>query len=312
MKRVFLAATIVFLSAPGAAELDSEIRKTCQNGYEPLVSMPAPNETYSNIGEPDLYEYKVCVDGISSSSIGVTCNGNVGFYMSSRSTDAHFSGVQGYNLKVCTGNAVTEIKDSCSDDQTPLFRVSDRINGFGRHVAGLSGEVYDSVVCATKSTPSTVELTMSYDTSSVDSTYLDDRKVSDTQYSSLAEFPYIVNEDGSTVSGIVAPSFRSATRSSGSGEVNISLERRADSSGFMVPLTREDHEDIEDDQEAVLSRTFLSSQDPNFAGFPAGEPELRTFLKPDVDLESNLSISSGSYSLKLEKTGENEVTITAE
>jgi hypothetical protein len=299
------------MSFSGAAELNSTIAQSCPSGWEPLVSMDDPNATYNNIGTSEMYDYKVCVNGISNSQVSMTCQGNTGFYVSSDSTDAHFSSVEGYNMHVCTGNMITSVKDSCNVNQTALFSVSNRINGFGRHIGGLI-DGYDQVVCGEYAVPSTMTVELDFNLSSNDNAYFDDQKVESFQYSSLAEFPYLVLQNEGEVAGIVSPAFISARRELQDTN-RISLKRDVEDSGVFLPFTRGSHEQIEDDQEAVLNREFLTQSRPNFGGYPSRLPMIRSvLLRSGVDLESNISLSQGTHTVELVKTGENEVTIVQE
>lgn len=310
-KPLLILAFIVAMSFSGAADLDSTIAETCPSGFEPLVSMEDPNATFNNIGTDDMYDYKVCVDGITNSRVGMTCRGNAGFYMSSKSTDAHFSAVQGYNMHVCTGNMVTEVRDSCNENQKALFSVSKRINGFGRHIGGLI-DGYDEVVCGEFAVPSNVTVKLEYNLSSDDEAYFDDQEIEQTHFSRLAEFPYIVTEGEDEVSGIVSPEFLSARREL--DETNeLSIKRRIEGAGVFIPLTRGGHENIEDDEEEVLNREFLAQSSPNFGGYPSGTPMVRAILlRSDMDLESNISLNQGTHTVRLVKTGEEEIKISSE
>lgn len=311
MRKSLLVLLLVSMSFSGAADLDSTIAKTCPEGFEPLVSMNHPNATYNNIGTDDMYSYKVCVDGITNSRVGMTCQGNTGFYISSKSTEAHFSAVEGYNMHVCTGNMVTEVKDTCNENETALFSVSKRINGFGRHIAGLT-DGYDELVCGSFAVPSNMTVELEFNLSSDDEAYFDDQKVEDFHYSSIAEYPYLVLQGDDEVSGLVSPKFLSVRREL--NETNkISMKRDVKDSGVFIPLTRGGHENIEDDQEEVLAREFLTQSRPNFGGYESGTPVIRSvMLRSDIDLESNISLDQGTHTVRLVKTGEDEVTLTEE
>ncbi|WEL19818.1 hypothetical protein [Candidatus Nanohalococcus occultus] len=311
MRKSLLLVLLVSMSFSGAAELESTISETCPAGFEPVVSMADPNASYNNIGTGEMYDYKVCVEGLTNSRVGMTCRGNTGFYMSSKSTDAHFSAVKGYNMHVCTGNMVTRVTQSCTENETALFTVSDEINGFGRHVAGLI-DGYENTVCGSFAVPSNMTVKLEFNLSDSDEAYFDDQKVEDFQYSSIAEYPYLVLEGDSEVSGIVSPRFLSARRTL--GETNtLSMKRNVEGSGVFIPLTRGGYEEIENDEELILNRQFLSQSRPNFGGFPSRSPVIRAvLLRSDIDLESNLTLDQGTHTVRLVKSAENQITITEE
>lgn len=307
-KALLLLAVLVAFSFPGSAELDSTISRSCPESFEPVVSMSHPNVSYNNIGTDGMYEYKVCVTGISQSSVDIACRGNTGFYISDRSTEAHFSEVKGYNLHVCTGNMVTDVKDTCNENETALFTVSNRINGFGRHIAGLI-DGYDNVVCGSYSLPENVTVEMQFNLTDEDEAYFDDQQLDGYHYSSMAEFPYLVLQGDGAVSGIVSSGFLTARRDL---EEDNSLRMRRDvqGDGVFIPLTAGDHEEVEDEEQQIMNQVFLNQAKPSFGDFPAGPPTIRTvLLRSDVDLESNITLDQGTHELELVKSGEGEVTI---
>ena len=308
-KVIFLGILFLLFANNSAAEIDSQISKNCPGNFEPVVSMQDPNETFNNIGTPERYEYKVCVRGIIEANFKTECPGFTSFYISSNSTYAHFSEQSGYNIGVCTESMETIINETC-DNSEPLFTVSEPINGFGRHIAGLHpGKRFDKFLCAFDAPPDNVTLEMKFNISSSDDVYFDDKEVTgEFEDNDIAEFPYIVGTDGDLVSGIVVHEYQRVSREI--DEYNkFRVRKDVEQATYYVPFTSGTHEVLEDDQERFFERSIEDSLNPSFAMDLGGEPVVRAIARQDAVIVSNLSIGGGSHSIRIEKTGDNEITI---
>lgn len=307
----------VFLSASGSAvQLDSGIYKdSCPNGYEPVISMADPDKSYNNPAPPSIYKHKVCVSGITETTFGDECRSTPAFYLSSNTTHAHFSESRGYNLEVCAGRMITEVRDQCLTDEIALFSVSDRIEGFGRHVANVTGQnpdIFSNVVCGFYSAPENVSLSMKFNLSGSDEVYFDDEhRESEFNYSGLADFPYIVSTSGTHTAGIVSTSFRLVERRLEDKNI-LTMKKEADDASFFVPFTEGGYESIEDSQQEFLESGFLNTVDPSFNYQSGTNTVVRAMIDTEIDIRSNLSISRGNFQVKIEKTGEDQVTIQTE
>ncbi len=313
MKKVLaLLLLLVLLSSMGTARINSTIQQSCPADFEPLVSMAEPNATFNNPGPPGMYDWKVCVKGIIESNVADQCQGATGFYLSSNTTYAHFSDRKGYNLHVCTGNMLTSVRsNSCLSNQTALFSASDRINGYGRHIAGVNGSkamVFPNVVCGYRAGPENVSVSMTFNLSSSDEVYFDDSQRGEFNYQGLAEYPYLVSTDGDTVAGIVASSYLEAERSL-DRKNTLRLKRRSERAEFIIPFTQGDSSSIEDDEDEILSGNFLNLLQPSFSFFIPETPTVRVLLKQDIDIESTLSIGRGTYTIKITNEGDRTVSI---
>lgn len=312
MRKVFLLGIFVIaMTGSSSAQLDSQISQSCAGDYEPVVSMAHPNKTINNIGTPGTFEYKVCVRGIIDVSFQNDCPGATSFFISSNSTHAHFSQDQGYNLGVCTEEMVTTLNEtSCGPGYEPLFTVSDPINGFGRHIAGFAdGKNYSNIVCAVESPPQNVTLGIKFNLSSSDEVYFDDQRLSgEFSDSSIAEFPYILSTDGDVVSGIVSNEYKKISREI-NGYNELKVRRDVDTANYYIPFTSGDHESVEDDQERFFEGGIENTLNPSFNMDLGGEPTVRAIAEQDAVIISNLSIGGGSHTIRIEKTGDNEITI---
>lgn len=303
MEKTVLVGLILFLVTGSAAQLDAEISTSCDPDYEPVISMQDSQSVTSNPGPPSLYDEKLCVNGIREAEIKYQCeSGSMGFYLSSNGTDSHFSKLGSYNLPVCTGQMITTVRDSCLTNQTELFSVSSEHNG---HVA--EPGFYDKDVCGFYAPPENVTVSVDFNLSSQDQVYFDDTQIGENEFS-FAEFPYMVSQSTSHVSGLVTSEFLYGRRTLAQKN---SLEIRKDSSdaSFLFPLTRGNYETIERHQQRILQGTFLNQLQPSFAFYIPEEATVRASLSPNANLSGGISLQRGRHTIDLTKTGENEITI---
>jgi hypothetical protein len=125
----------------------------------------------------------------------------------------------------------------------------------------------------------------------------------------MAEFPYIVSTDGSTVTGIVAADFEFVQRELGE-ENTLHFNRDAQRASFIIPFTEGGYAEIEDDQQLILANEFINQIHPSFSFFSPSTATVRTLLRSGADIEGYISIDSGRHRIKIEKTGENQITIS--
>jgi hypothetical protein len=309
-KILITAAVILLLPSALAAndnkELKSEISRSCDLKYEPVISMADPDSRISNPGPPDTYEYNLCVKGISESVISTSCDTTTGFYLSSKNRSAHFSEQNSYYWRVCTDRMRTRISSGpAEDNETALFSVSDRHNG---HVA--KPGFYNYNVYGRYRAPENVTLELEFNLSSSDDVYFDDKEVNGEQeFTPPAVFPYLISESDSesVVSGIVTPSFTKASRTFSNSKNRLSITRSG-SGGFIVPFTAGDVDDINGKEEAIMNREFVNSISPNFGFRRIEKPNVKVRLDR-ADIVSDLSLSAGAYRINVTKTGESQVSI---
>ncbi|MBC5792493.1 MAG: hypothetical protein H8Z69_00475 [Nanohaloarchaea archaeon] len=300
MYKILLA---VCLLLPSSAALDVKYAEDCGN-YEPVISFDS-SEAYSHPAEPDFFSNNVCISGIEDSSIGTSCDANTGFYLSSREEKAHFSVFDSYNLNVCTGRmATTTSKGSCPSNSTVLFSVSSKDNA---HVSKPS--VFDTKICGSYQSPENVTLEMNFNLSSSDTTYFDSQQLSsEKSIMPPADFPYLVSDSENYISGIVAPSFLKAERKIRKDNV-LRLTRSYNQANFILPFTEGSYSTINNRKQLINNRNLLNKLKPNFGFTIYTNPLVRVIYRPETGITSNLDLSSGRYSISIEKTGSDKVNI---
>lgn len=303
---LFLIALFICSNAAAqSTSIDSNIRPSCNANEESLISISSLTDTTGHPAEPGYYSENVCVRGIENVEIKESClNEGIGFYISSRKSNAHFSNFEGYNLRVCADNMEVEVRNTCLPSETALFSVSSAANG---HVAEPGFYTLDA--CASYSEPQSVALNVEFNLSSDDEVYFDDTQVNGEQtYSPPAEFPYLISEGNGRIAGVVAREFTNISREI-PDKNRLEATTQTENANYIIPFTDGSHETIERRQQLVLGNRFVSSFNPSFAYFITENPEVRVAFRSDIDVKSNLSLEPGTHVIKLEKTDENQVRI---
>lgn len=304
MRKLAAAFLLVFfLTNAGATKLDSTIADQCPADYEPVISMPAPNDTYSNPAGVGFYEHNLCVRGITEAEISNSgCTKSTGFYIYDNSSDSHFSTNSVYNLHVCTAEMKTQVRNSCLSNQTALMSVSGTTNA---HVAWPG--FYSQDVCGFYANPENVSISLEFNLTSSDQVLVDDSQVGEQEIR-IAEFPYIVSEGNNRIAGIVSSDLIRVERTLDT-ENTLLMEKEAEEASFIVPFTKGDHETVEDHQERILSNRFLEQVSPSFSFFIPENPVIKVALDPGITIKSNLSIGTGTHTIAIRKTSDNTVKI---
>ncbi len=296
---------IILVLVPGAAaNLDTSIAKDC-DGAETLISMATPDDTYSNPGPPNMYEWNVCVTGLDNAEISDSCDMNTGFYLSSENRAAHLSAFSGYNKHVCTGQMETRISSGPKrSDESFLFTVSNKSNG---HVAGK--DVFKYNVYGSYTSPQNVTVSMDFNLSSDDSVYFDGTEVeSERSFTPPAGFPYMVSESDTFTSGILTTTFLESERSIDEDNV-LSFTTEPEKSSFYVPFFAGNTRDIEEREDMIMEGIFMDQLSPGFSNVIPESPVVRVIYSPEKELRSDMSLYPGSYSFNITKTGEDRASL---
>ncbi|MFB6145191.1 MAG: hypothetical protein ABEJ99_01660 [Candidatus Nanohaloarchaea archaeon] len=307
MKKILVILAIFLLLGRAGAIFDAKIASNCGNYYEPVISISNPDGPDGHPGPPDLYSQKLCVKGIINSKIDNSCQKVTGFYLWSNGTQAHLSMYDNYAKHVCTGRMQVNVRSAsnggCYSNETKLFSISSLSNA---HVAKYS--YYDNKVCGSVVKPHNVTVSMNFNLTSNDDVYFDGNQAPVQEFFPPADFPYIVSEGGGHVAGIVPDSFTKAERQL-STRNTISLKKARTRATFFLPFTEGTHKDIESRKEMIQNHNFLGRLRPSFSFFMPKTPTVRVALEPGIEINSSLSMGTGSHEIKIRKTGKNTVRI---
>lgn len=316
MRKIWLLGALIILTFQASGELDSMIAEECGQDYAEVISISNPGEAYGHPGPVDgenAYDNKLCVQGIIGAEItSQSCDRNAAFHIFSEDGTSHFSTYDVYNLNVCTGGMQTTLSETCDpENETELLSVSGPHNA---HVAAPDAGIYDTLLCGSYETPENVSVSFEFSLSGSDEVYFDSNDITDEgEYTATppADFPYLVSVSDSHVSGIVESEFLKVNRSIGDGN-RLEMVRDHHDAHFMLPFTEGDQTTIEGRRDMIVEGDFLQQLSPNFGFYMPDSPLLRVILQPDINVKSELSIGTSPSTIAVRKTGEDEITLTAQ
>lgn len=288
--KTVLVLLLLLLSA-SVSGLNSSINNSCSGDEEPLVSINDTNG--SHVAEPGYYDKDVCVEGAVEFEIKQGCDQNqIETFALFNRTNSHLSMYSTYKYSVCSNSVSASVENTCSKGKAVLSVESDN----NTHAAG-PGKLSQQL-CLFPEDPENVTLEIS---GLAGTFYGDGQQISSGQTIRIAEYPYIVAEQSSTVTGIV--SYGDFIKFSRPSQDTLSLTQTE--TGFIVPFTSGNHGDIEDRQELVLNREFLNQLSPNFAFFIPEIPTVKVILEPTTNatgfrstLRGQVEITAANQGLK--------------
>lgn len=307
MRLVWLGVFIILIGSFSAAEITSEVKKSC-TGSQSLISISNESSENSHPAEPGYYQKQICVDGVEHNfKIDSSCEKNTGFYLSGRENNSHLSTYNRYDLRVCTGNMNIALKQRCNNNETAIFSASGTDDA---HVS--TPGFFNLNACASLSEPENVSITAEFNLSSSDKVYFDDNEIeNEGNLFPPAEFPYLVSRSGEQMGGIITSDFIKASREI-EGKNKLKIVKSGSKGSFMIPFTNADITDLEEREKLIKDKNFLNRIRSNFGFYMPEMPTIRSRYDPEINISSSLDLPPGSYSLRITKTGENEVGIIVE
>ncbi|MFB6213884.1 MAG: hypothetical protein ABEJ07_04965, partial [Candidatus Nanohaloarchaea archaeon] len=279
--------------APSIAAVDTAIRPSCHDDEEALVSL---NDTSGgHLGEPGFYDSQLCARGVSSAAVRQTCRSDETqlFSLFSRN-NSHFSIYPEYRYDVCVESGLqTAVRPSCPPNETAALSVFSDNNS---HAGGMGS--YDRQLCFYREAPENITLQLSGIPGDF---YADNQATSVGETFRLAEYPYIVSEQGGTTRGVVSyGGFVKLSRPS----PDIASVTQTGSS-FLLPFFSGGHAEIEDEQEQVNSRRFLELLSPSFSYTIPTKPRVKVLMRPDRNIVGFRDTLSGQVELTVSNEGLN-------
>lgn len=289
VKTVLLFSLI--LAVPLVSGLSVSIKSSCNSDEENMVSLNSTS-TGGHLGEPELYDDQVCVEGATELELKQTCGStqSVLFSLYSRN-NSHFSIFPDYRYNVCSEDLTASVKNSCPGNSTAAFSVFSRDSS---HAAALG--VYGKTLCLSRQAPKNITVQL---TGLSGSFYADNQPISTGETLTLVEYPYIVAEENGMTRGVV--SYGDFVKLSRPSTGTASLTQQ--SSSFLLPYFKGGHEELEDEQEQVMERRFLNLLSPSFTYPIPDNPYVRVILEPDQKVEGFRDTLRGSIEIQAKNKG---------
>lgn len=294
-KALILIVFLMFVG-PASADLNFSIRESCQSDEEPMISMHS--KTGGNIGEPGHFKWQVCGNGVEEINIKDTCaSGENSLISMFQRNDSHASINQEYRWDVCSSGFRTNLTQNCDNPIASMESESDS------HVA--KPDYYSLKLCPSLAKPENTTIKLELDAANV---YIDDSEAEERAYTPLElSYPYIVSDQPvGLVSFGKLVSLSYETR--GSTDI-FRMTQSLGSTSVLLPFTGDGYSDVEDDEEAVIDRSFLDDYGPSFGFSSLETPFVRVRATFDHSVEGFDNVEYGQTSLSIRnKVNNNEST----
>ncbi len=280
---------------------------TCLDGEEALFSMS--DRVNAHAGDPGYWEYQVCAGGIDRSAYRSVCTdveSPVLSFFDSEETFIHLStDSDQFNQQLCTGELSIGIRDECPDTTKAIVSIYDLPES---HVA--TPGVYGHHLCGAIFTD--VSLMMEFHHGEDDTVRMHD---DDDPGTGMYEYPvgldsgFISAEAASLVAGIVSGEYTRTTgieyREDGDDHVFRMMQDRNVDVSFFIPYAEGTSRSLENRIGLIEDGEFLSQINPNFGMRLAEEMLIQLTLQfTNIDLVTDMVLSSGSHRLIIENIGE--------
>lgn len=296
MKLKILIGCLIILSASGSA-VGFSVKDSCDSDEQPLFSIYSKNG--GNAGMPGFYDTQVCATSVSEADFYQNCpndlNNILSFY---KKNDTHVSTFKSYKWDLCASEFKVSVNKSCSDSNSIVsLKYKD-----DTHVA--EPGYYDQQLCAASKVPENVTVQMS--TGSTTTFYVDGEEAEERSYSPIeVSYPYVVSDQPI---GIVSLGELLSIEYEEESSKNIARMTQSRGS-FLLPFTRGGYTEVEEEEELITNREFLSKFEPRF-GFQSLEtPNLRIDLDPNVEIKGFEDRLSGNIRIYTRNRYSNESVV---
>ena len=301
-EKILTLVLVLFMTSYVQA-IDVSVDNSCSIEYEPMLSLH--DTSGGHVGDENNYDTKVCVSDVEYFDVKNQCDDDERSLLSLNSeTNSHISTYDNeYDFDLCSRRLETEIKSTCNEDQTKILSVTEENN---THAASpfFEDSTYSESICLKREPPENVTVTLSGLSGSV---YADGSPINTGEsITPPAAYPYVVSEQ--PVGLVSYGNFQRLSRNSAD---TISMTQNTDSGSYLLPFTEGGYREIEDEQSAVLDKTFLDTVSPNF-GFTSVEiPTVRVIYNSDQGVEGfDQTLRTGRIELAISKLGSNSDNLT--
>ena len=256
---------MVGLTGSVSAELDFNIRQSCQSAEEPVFSMYSKEG--GNIGMPGFYKWQVCGSGIEHAEIRDSCNqGENSIISMFEKNDSHASIDQSYRWDVCIPQVKTNLSQSCENPVASMKSETDS------HIAEPGH--YTKNLCASFDQPENVSVQLELD---AEEAYIDGSEAEERTYNTLElSYPYIVS--GQPAGIVDYGELIQIEYANNSGDT-FRVTQTTEAASVLLPFTTGGHTEVEDEESEVVDRIFLNGASPSFGFAEIDEPTVKVRRK---------------------------------
>jgi len=296
MLKKILVLAILLISAGSVSGIDVSINKSCDGDFEPMASLENTNGGY--LAEPDHYSKNVCVSDVEYTEIRGICNLNENIVLSLESkVDTNVSIYDNnYDYRLCAPRIRSAVRNSCLEDETKVLSLESDTNSYAA-APSYTDSTFDQGLCLSTSLAENVSISLS----GLEGTfYSNGSKIEiGTSIKPPINYPYIVDNQPKGLVG-----HGEVTQISKTSSDTAKMTQKTDSGSFLVPFTKGGYQEIEDEREAVLDRTFLNTVSPNFGFRIVDKPELKVAYSSNRSLEGfSESIGVNYNNLRIRNLG---------
>lgn len=295
LRKIFLL-TIILISAGSASGINVSITESCSGDFEPMASLEKTDGGY--LAEPGYYSENVCISDIEYTEIRERCapNENMVISLESRSDTNISIYDNNYDYRLCAPDIRSAVRNSCLEDETKVLSVESDNNSYAA-APGYTDSTFDQSLCLSTSSAENVSISLS----GLEGAFYSNGSEIEvgTSINSPINYPYIVDDQPKGLVG-----YGEVIKISKTSSDTAKMTQRADSGSFLIPFTKGGYQEIVDEREAILEKTFLNTVSPNFGYGIVDEPELNVAYSPNRSLEGfNESIGVNYNNLRIRNSG---------
>lgn len=292
LRKIFLLG-IILISSGSASGIDVSVVESCDEDFEPVASLE--NSNGGHLAEPSYYSKNVCVTDVEYTEIRERCSPRENMVLSLSSRfDANISIYDNnYDYRICAPNIRSSVRNSCLEDETKVLSVESDSNSYTA-APSHTDSTFDQSLCLSTSSAKNVSISLS----GLEDTFYSNGsqiEIGDSVTPPI-DYPYIIDDQPKGLVG-----HGEVTKISRISSETVKMTQRADSGGFLIPFTKGGYQEILDEQEEILDRTFLNTVSPNFGLGLVKEPELKVAYSSNRSLKGfrrNIGVNYNDLRIK--------------
>lgn len=296
LRKILLLSSLILISVGSASGIDVSIAENCDGDFEPMASLENTNGGY--LAEPGYYTENICVNDIEYTEVRDVCtpNENILLALESRSNTNISIYDNNYDYRLCAPDIRSAVRNSCLEDETKVLSVESDDNSYVA-APDYTDSTFDQSLCFSASIAENVSISLS----GLEGNFYSNNSEIETGASITPpiNYPYIVD---SQPKGLVG--YGEAIKLSKVSSNTAKMTQSVDSGSFLLPFTKGGYQEIQDEEEAILDRTFLNTVSPNFGYGLVDEPEIKVAYSSPRSLDGfNEGIGINYNNLRIKNLG---------